>query len=133
MMTEITTRQADAIVELIASIRPDWDKRGITAALKSACEISRSPSRLAVAGVFAATNGANLTPAVIAMRGPHWDALDPSRSADAPTHGGRCDECHGFHADNAPCDPRPVDHAPHIARLRGELRPTKRYEPEVST
>lgn len=133
---EITSRQADAIVELIASLRPDWDKRGITAALRAATTggLSRCPSRLAVAAVFAATNASNVTPAVIGMRGKHWDAVDPNRATEPPSHGGRCPDCHAYHKPGAPHDHHKpaADPTGHARTIRGLMQKTTRYD-KVST
>ena len=105
MMREITGRQADAIVELVAALRLDWDKRGIVAALQKARTISQDPTRLATAAIFAANNAANLTPAIIAMQGDHWKALDPTYEPQ-PVRADRCGDCHGIHTPASPCEPQ---------------------------
>jgi hypothetical protein len=62
--------QADAIAVLVHQLRPDWDIRGVMAALAD-CQ-DRDAATVAIAAVRAATTASNRTPAVIAMEGPHW-------------------------------------------------------------
>jgi len=90
---QMTKHQGDLIVKFVKSLRPDWDEAGIRAALRNAYQISSSPTRLMCAAIFAAGTGTNLTPAVIGMRGPHWDSLDPNRSKEPPRPS-RCPNCH---------------------------------------
>lgn len=77
MMT--TREQGDAIAVLVHALRPDWDVRGIMAALAQ-CQ-DREPAALAIASVRAASTDSNRTPAVIPLAGPHWacDGTRPKR------------------------------------------------------
>lgn len=123
MTTNITTRQANAITELVASLRPDWDVRGIMAALRDAAELTTDPTRLAVAATLAAGDPSNRTPKVIGMRGKHWDA--PTRSADPPVTN-RCTKCRDWHQPAAPCsDPPSRHHGDHVAAMRTALTATR--------
>lgn len=72
MMT-INREQAHALAALVRTIRPDWDERGTVKALSDAREMG-SPVEVCIAALRAADCATNRTPAVIAMKGPHWTA-----------------------------------------------------------
>lgn len=131
---EIDQRQADALIELVACLRLDWDKRGIRAALSDAApKAGGSYARLVVAAVRAAERASNVTPAVIAMEGPHWQTgidVEPERPRF-------CERCNRTHRGDCPPPepPRygaryPDRHADHIAALRAARKPMRTYEPE---
>lgn len=86
MASQITRVQADALAALVASLRPEWDVRGIVKALFDARERG-SAHDVAHAAINAAADLTHRTPAVIALAGPHW----PSRpDVTAPLHYARC-------------------------------------------
>lgn len=130
---QMTKHQGDLIVKFVKSLRPDWDEAGIRAALRNAYAISSSPTRLMCAAIFAAGTGTNLTPAVIGMRGPHWDSLDPNRSKEPPRPKRRCDRCQEWNCDNG-VDCRPAeecaDPAAAVAAAKSAIRPTWRPAPK---
>jgi len=116
----MTPEQAEKTAELVHTIRPDWDVRGIYAALAKAAERADA-GRLAIAALHAAMEPTNRTPAVIAMDGLHWQkaegvapapkrTIEPPRtndtSPDCPAHPGTkswaCKHCRT-------AVPRPVD------------------------
>jgi hypothetical protein len=125
----ITSRQADLIVNFVNTLRPDWDIAGIRTACRNAAAISSDPSRLMCAAIFAANTPRNVTPAVIGMRGPHWESLDPNRANEPRRNPGRCEQCHGFHALDADHDPPPADPSSHVAAAKAAIRPVWKPAP----
>lgn len=124
MTSSITNRQANAIAELVASLRPDWDIQGIMSALRAAAQLTADPARLAVAAALVASDPANRTPKVIGMRGKHWDT--PTRSTDQPVTA-RCPKCRDWHTPAAPCAGSPSHHTEsHIAAMRTTLADARR-------
>jgi len=73
---------ADAIAVLVHYLRPDWDVRGIMAALASVQD--RDPFLVAHAAVNAANATSNRTPAIIAMDGPHWTTTATKTAPQPP-------------------------------------------------
>ncbi len=106
MMTTspMTKRQADALAVLVATLRTDWDPRGIMAALRL-CRDRAEAHVVAIAAITAAAIPTNRTPAVIALAGPHWVAANvespqpPGRNDRCPTHYGWAGNCPGCRAD----------------------------------
>lgn len=71
----ITRQQADALTALLATLRPDWDKPGIWAAVSKAKDVA--PTRdLCVAAIKASGLATNRTPSIIGLEGPHWRGSD---------------------------------------------------------
>lgn len=123
----MTKDQATMTAALVHSIRPDWDERGIVAALAKA--VQRGDAALvSIAAIHAARTPTNQTPAVISMDGPHWQKAEgtapaPKRiieppksndtSADCPSHPGvkawACKPCRVT-------TPRPADFHDQVAR-----------------
>lgn len=69
--------QADAIAVLVSRLRPEWDVRGIMAALADVRD--RDADLVAIAAIRAAMVATNRTPAVIPRQGDHWKSADPVR------------------------------------------------------
>lgn len=93
----MTQEQAKMTAALIHSIRPDWDERGIVAALAKALHRADA-GLLAIAAMHAALTPTNQTPAVIAMDGPHWQKAEgtapaPKRVVAPPASNDTSPEC----------------------------------------
>lgn len=85
MMNEITRPQAEALAELVHTLRPEWDPQGILAALAKARDRADAPT-VAIAAIRAAATPTNRTPAVIPLSGDHWidPAVTPSSTGAVP-------------------------------------------------
>ena len=107
----MTRNEATAIATIAVGIRPDWDHAGVLTALHKVRD--RVLAEVARAAIAAALDHRNRTPAVIALKGPHWDTGTSTGAAttDAdwrhprpndwcPTHPGqRAGSCGGCRAD----------------------------------
>lgn len=80
--------EADAIAVLVHQLRPDWDVRGVMAALGQCRD--REPADVAIAAVKAASDRKNRTPAVIALAGPHWLSADRTTTQTPPALNALC-------------------------------------------
>lgn len=124
MSAELTQPQADAIAILVSRLRPDWDVRGVMAALAKVRD--RDPFLAAVAAVRAAANPTNRTPAVIAMDGAHWLSPAPTAKPGVWQPPPMCGHCHGIHDVGAPCVRRsPGDYATGAEQARQALLKSK--------
>lgn len=91
------TRSERALAFLINQIRPDWDESGVLVTLRKCA--SAPLEQLAVAAIHAAAFRTDQrTPAVIALDGEHWQALDRGRGQTASNNspapsGPQCDIC----------------------------------------
>lgn len=90
--------QIRGLAWLIASIRPDWNERGISSKLTSS---SAPISDLAVAALLAARDRTDQrTPAIITLDGAHWRAsgkeLDPVETTLPTQDRPRCHTCCRF-------------------------------------
>ena len=96
----LTTSQGKALVQLVASLRRDWQPAGIEAAIRKATADGATGPDICVAAVRAAVDKDARTPGVIPAPGPHWQALrSGTRLAPipCPEHpdqpAGRCQPC----------------------------------------
>lgn len=111
--TIVPTEWTARLASLVHTIRPDWDEAGTTATLRKVCDRPLADVALA-AIVCALTRTDQRSPAVIALDGKHWHALDAQpaqRTADiAPTlceHGNRparCEPCNAHRGGPPPPD-----------------------------
>ena len=67
--------QGKALVQLIASLRRDWQPAGIEAAIRKAADDGATGPDVCVAAVRAAVNPEAKTPGLIPAPGPHWQEL----------------------------------------------------------
>ena len=74
-MTTLTATQGKALVQLVASLRRDWQPAGIEAAIRKATEDGATGPDVCVAAVRAAVDPEAKTPGLIPAPGPHWQAL----------------------------------------------------------
>ena len=74
-MTALTQTQGKALVQLVASLRRDWQPAGIEAAIRKATADGATGPDVCVAAVRAACDRDARTPGVIPSPGPHWQAL----------------------------------------------------------
>lgn len=125
-------RQIEAIARCVATLRSDWDVRGIEAALAKV-DPKRTAYETAVAAIKAAQDPGNRTPATIAFTGPHWGERTRSRAPQhwQPPH--PCNACNAVHDPGAPCgrrDPNVATRGAAIVRaaMRGELDPDQLEE-----
>lgn len=103
MTAPIRSQAEQALAALIHGIRPQWDTRGILAAIRQCA--GRSLDQLAAAVLYAAlVRKDQISPACIALDGEHWDALDrltgktqgpptPRPTSGCPYHRGQPSEC----------------------------------------
>lgn len=120
----MTKDQAQALTALVNALRPDWDAQGVYAALAKARTMGTAPE-LAVAAIRAAATPTNKTPAVIAMRGPHWQA--PQATANPGN------VWHGPPDRNAPRCPEHTSHPTPCAACRADWLAGQRDTPEPHT
>ena len=99
-MTALTASQGRHLVQLIASLRRDWQPAGIEAAIRKATTDGATGPDVCVAAVRAACDKDARTPGLIPAPGPHWQALrSGARLAPikCPVHtdqpAGRCEPC----------------------------------------
>lgn len=126
-------RQIEAIARLVATLRSDWDVRGIEAALGKV-DANKTATETALAAIKAAADPANRTPRVIAFAGTHWG--DPRGRSKAPEHWQPprpCPSCNNVHNPGAPCgrrDPNVATRGAAIVRaaMRGQLDPDQLEE-----
>ena len=71
MTTRLTASQGKALVDLIQTMRRDWQPAGIEAAVRKASE-GVNGLDVCVAAVRAAANPEAKTPGLIHSPGPHW-------------------------------------------------------------
>ena len=113
----------DAIAVLVGKLRPDWDVRGVMAALSQVRD--REPGLVAIAAIRCAMVPSNRTPAVIAMAGAHWGEKPASGSELRPYDRHACKLCRFPHDPGEEClraDPDATRRGVAAARaaLRGE-------------
>lgn len=76
----MTPTLRDALAELAHVLRPDWDARGIRAALDDVRVRQERPADLCLATIRAAHDPHARTPGVIPTPGPHWqERITPPR------------------------------------------------------
>lgn len=91
-MDRLTPGQARTLAAFVGSLRPDWGRPGIEAALEKARPVAAAGD-VAVAAIRAAQSPGNTTPAVIALDGPHWaTSTGMAYFPPAPSHE-RCSIC----------------------------------------
>lgn len=66
-------RQRQTLAALIHELRPDWDIRGVIAALDDIRISKERVADVALASIRAATDTNAKTPGVIPTAGPHWE------------------------------------------------------------
>lgn len=115
----MTKGQADATATLVATLRPDWDVRGILAALAIAKDRG-SAADVAVAAIRAASVPSNRTPAVIPLAGPHWPTTTTG-PADGPWDRRPCHRCRNVHDADTTCARRNAEGAERGANLARAL------------
>jgi len=113
MMTEITHDQAVALAALVTALRPGWDVAGIVKHVGQA-RTRGTAWELAHAALHSAEDPGNLTPAIIALSGPHWTKAKAASSAtgsDNMPGAAKCPEhntrlpCPGCRADLLAAEP----------------------------
>lgn len=123
----MTRGQAEATATLIATLRPDWDHRGILAAIQTAAPRHTAP-QIAIAAIHAATNPTNRTPAVIPLNGPHWNTGPTTGPADGPHDRRPCVICRAPH-EPGPCPRRNPENAQRgAAAARALLRARQEWD-----
>ena len=81
----LTATQGKALVQLIASLRRDWQPAGIEAAIRKAITDGATGPDVCVAAIRVAVNPEAQTPGLLNAPGPHWQALrSGSRHAPIP-------------------------------------------------
>ncbi len=70
-MDRLTPGQIRSLAALVSSLRDDWTRPGIEAALQKARDVAAAAD-VAVAAIRASQVPTNTTPAVIPLDGPHW-------------------------------------------------------------
>lgn len=121
----ITSNQADALADFLLTLRPDWSKRFVVAALRNAYAISPDVEQLTRVAVRCALTAKIIKPDVIGMRGEHWKAQADER-AEPPRPPARCPTCRDWHLPASPCtSPASSDHGSHAAAMRTDLANTR--------
>lgn len=77
----MTKSQGTILARLIAELRPEWEFHGIMTALGKAAGKGNAFD-ITLAAVYATADPAAKTPAFIAERGPHWDAISAGPRED---------------------------------------------------
>lgn len=113
----ISRAEANALAELVCTVRPQWNTRGVI--VKGLAPLAKHPAPLEViawAALRAAADREILTPAVIPLNGPHWNLADrPPEPRLTPEYeckkhpGQWADWCSSCHAD-LKADPTVDDH-----------------------
>ncbi len=93
-VTALDRDRAHALAALLATLRPDWDAKGVLAALGRAQDRGTAYD-LAHAALRAAADLGNRTPAVIPLDGPHWhtQSAPTAQSPPTPTPPRLCQVC----------------------------------------
>lgn len=85
-MTQDRDKAERAIAFLVSQIRPDWNEPGVVSELRKCSE--RPLAQVAAAALHCAELRTDQrTPAVIALDGAHWQALDRMAGRDSSTNG----------------------------------------------
>lgn len=130
----LTQGQARHLAAFIATLRDDWDERGIYVAL-GRCREQRA-ANVALAAIRCADDPNAETPGAIPNpNGPHWsERRGDDRPFHPPTRREACLLC-GRHIDRCLCDrpttcptPPTTDPTAHAARARAALRTTDTEE-----
>lgn len=102
---KFTPNHAKQLTALLESLRPDWDRPGISDAIWKARD-KGSAIDVCVAAVKACVIS-NRTPAVIPLDGNHWrDAqAAPKQRTTRMDDAKRCDDCGIVHTSLSPCSP----------------------------
>lgn len=111
----------DAIAVLVTKLRPDWDVRGVMAALSQVKD--REPGLVAIAAIRCALVPSNRTPAVIALGGAHWSEKPAGGGALRPYDRHACKSCLFPHDPGDEClraDPEATRRG--VAAARAALR-----------
>lgn len=74
----------EALVQLLVLLRPSWDAAGVRKVLDSPDLARASETAISIAAVRAAADPNNRTPAVIALKGAHWEEVAGKASAKLP-------------------------------------------------
>lgn len=127
-MDRLTPQQSRQLAAFVASLRRDWERPGIEAALTKARDLAPGVD-VAVAAVRAAGIDSNRSPAVIPLPGPHWrESTTAPYFPPVPPHE-RCSVCgrgrpdclarsggdHAFEPDLRPAVAQPTEQ---LERLR---------------
>lgn len=92
MMDRLTPQQSRQLAAFVATLRRDWDRPGIEAALAKARDLAPAGD-VSVAAVRAAGITTNQSPAVIPLPGAHWRESEKAPYfPPAPPHE-RCSVC----------------------------------------
>lgn len=91
----LSKAQATWLADFICDVvRPDWDRAGVVHALGEA-RSRGDAGAVAVAAILAARDGANRTPGVIPLAGPHWAVTAATRPRPAtPPRSRTCGICY---------------------------------------
>lgn len=125
----VPTEWTSRIANLIHTLRPDWDQRGIETQLRKVCD--RPLGTVALAAISAALERIDQrTPTVIAADGPHWrigtaKPTEQPPSAQRCPHNvvGYCDACNG-----------PLPSLERIREIRAEFfHPKNPYQPDPTS
>jgi hypothetical protein len=99
----VTKHDAEHIAALVHALRPEWDTRGIIAALHPCAK--RPLADTVLAAVRAACDNGARTPGVIPTDGPHWAEKITPRDQGPLVTAYRCRDCGGLHTVDSPCQP----------------------------
>lgn len=148
----ITPEQALPLAELLCTIRPNWNTRGVMA--RGLYPLEKHPAPLAViawAAIRCAQDHENVTPAVIPLNGPHWNLADrpptPRLTSDHECRqhpgqwAGNCPACRADQIAQAdppwdPNQPTPADPTEAAAQARAAIhdaRASKQASPDQLT
>lgn len=117
-----TQQQAEALANLLHTIRPDWDTPGIIHTLHQNRTHPAPYHTIATTAVKQATNPNTRTPVAIFLNGPHWP---PTTQTQLPPN---------------PCPDHPEEHATncractadHKTGIRPKTHIGKHYEPPMT-
>ena len=111
-----TADQLAAVAYLVHAVNPKWDRPGIESVLRRLPDVGLA--QLAHAAIScAATRTDQVTPAVIAMSGPHWTGC----GFEAP--GSQLQRWHDKFADTEPASPERIAAIRAAAARRQEQTP----------
>lgn len=94
----MTKNQAQHLAAIVAETRPDWDQRGIVAALAKVRE--RDLADTCWAAIRAAENRTAQTPGFIPVDGDHWRPTTRTDTPRPPTRDEECRDHPGWFATN---------------------------------
>src|SRR5881628_1424674 len=106
MTNSISPNQARALADLVHQLRPDWDPRGIHAAIVAVRERG-THFDICLATIRVAAEPTNRTPAVLKFDGPHWQSAE--MAPRTLTNHRLCPRCRDPHPPDTECTGRPHD------------------------